>query len=121
MDFSQLAPEGIGYLIASLVAAVAADFAIVKVGLDFFKPASRYAFLVGRVGKLAALAGWIVFFNRYWFPEHLSTGQPLPGWASLLQWVILGAAALLAFTTYPRYSPAPAVAASGPQKRGSHV
>ncbi len=118
MDFSRITPEGYIFLAASLVVAVVADHAIVRFGLDFAKPASRSAFVLGRVGKLAALVGWLVFFNSYWYPQHLSQDQPLPAWAVPLEWVVVAALALFAFTSYPR----PAVAAAArPVKGGSRA
>src|SRR4051812_13192388 len=102
IDFSKIPPEGYILLAVSVIAAICADYAIMKFGLDFLKPASAYAFLLGRVGKLVSFVGWVLFINNYWYPQFLGQAQPMPGFLPMVEWGLVAVMAVLAFTTYPR-------------------
>ena len=99
MDVS---PTGWIILALSLVAAVIVDLAIARFGMEIFKPPSAYIFWIGRAGKVAAALAWVSFFTGYWYPEHVSKGQPVPGMIKAAGWAVIGVLLLLAFATLPR-------------------
>ena len=74
--FAAVTPEGWGVLAALVLAAVLIDYLLVRVGLDFAKPASQYVFLVGRVGKLGSLAAFCAAFTLWWYPRYLNEIAP---------------------------------------------
>lgn len=63
------------WLAGSLLVAVLIDYAGCRLVLETVRPASVYAFWAGRAGKLAALSAWLVFFNRFWYPQFLGKGE----------------------------------------------
>ena len=121
MDFSNVTNEGWIYLGASIVIAIIADYAVLKIGLDFFRPASRYVVWMARLGKLAAVIGWMLFFNGYWYPTFLGEeGMPLPSYVNITEWAVLGIMLLVAIVSFPRVSAgAQKIAPAG--KREIHV
>jgi len=115
-DFNLITPEGYVFLALSLVGAIFLDWAVVKFGLDFLRPASAYVFLIGRAGKLVSFIAWFLFVSSYWYPHYLSQDQPIPGLYTAVGWGLVALMAILAFTTLPRMPqtiPAP--------KKGPHV
>jgi hypothetical protein len=104
IQFENIPPEGYVYLAVSVVVALFVDYAVVRFGLDFLKPATRSVFWLGRVGKLVSFTGWVLFLNNYWYGTYLEPGKPVPSMISAAEWAIVGLMLLFAFTTYPRAS-----------------
>jgi hypothetical protein len=57
-------------------------------------------FLVGRAGKLGALAAFCATFTLWWYPRYL--GEPAPAMLANMQWAGGVALALLSIALLPR-------------------
>ncbi len=90
------------WLGASLLGAVLLDFVVVRILLDLVRPTTAYVFWIGRAGKLVALLGWCVFFNRFWYPTYLGQGAAAPPMLGAIEWAVAGIMILLAATSLPR-------------------
>lgn len=112
MDFSLVPPFAWGILAVSIVLAIVLEGALVQIMLEVVKPVSKYVFIVARIGKLAAMVGWFVFFNLYWFQTYLANDRPMPTYIPLIEWVFVGIFIVLAFTTMPRLQARAVAAAS---------
>jgi hypothetical protein len=91
-----------GILAGSLLVAVIVDWAVVQLLLEFLKPTSAYVFWIGRAGKIAAVVAWVLFFNEFWYPQFVSSVQPVPGWGTALEWGLVAVLGIAAFATLPR-------------------
>ena len=96
-------PIGWAILAASVLLAVLADYGIVRLMLEFLRPASAYVFWAGRAGKVGALVAWVLFFNEFWYPQFLGQGvQSVPSVVSMAEWTVIIALFLAAAVSAPR-------------------
>jgi len=94
-------PARWAFLVGAVVGMLLVDHMMVQFLLQFLKPTSKYAFVIGRVSKFVALTAFFVFLNSFWLPNFFPTQAKLP----VVRWSefgVLGAMALLALTSYPR-------------------
>lgn len=113
-------PEGWGVLALLVLAAVLIDYVLVRVALDFAKPATQYVFLVGRVGKLGSLAAWCAGFTLWWYPRYLS--ETAPQMLINMETAIWIALALLSVAVMPRMpKPRPETASEAARPGGIHA
>ncbi len=110
MDFSLVPPFAWGILAASVVLAFVLEGALVQIMLEVVRPVSKYVFIVARLGKVAALVGWFAFVNLYFYPTYLANDRPMPSYIPLVEWILVGIMAVLAFTTMPKLNRAAAAA-----------
>jgi hypothetical protein len=95
-----LSPEAWGWLAGSVVVALILDAALMRVLLEALKPTSAYAFWIGRASKLAAVAAWFFYLDRFWFPSQAA--QDPPALLMAAEWGLWLALLLLAVVTVPR-------------------
>ncbi|MCC2671902.1 MAG: hypothetical protein K0Q72_4373 [Armatimonadetes bacterium] len=97
-----LQPIAYAWLALAFLIAVVVDFVVVRILLDFLRPTSAYVFWIGRAGKIAGLAAWVLYVNMFWYPQYLGAGAPMPQLISVAEWSCVGVLAFVALATQPR-------------------
>ena len=97
-----LQPIAYAWLALAFVLAVVVDYAVVRILLDFLRPTSAYVFWIGRAGKIAGLAAWVIYINHFWYPNFLGNGLPMPQLISVAEWSAVGVLGFMALASQPR-------------------
>jgi hypothetical protein len=97
-----LPPIAYAWLALAFLIAIVVDYAVVRILLDFLRPTSAYVFWMGRAGKVAGLAAWVLYINHFWYPQFLGAGTPMPQLISVAEWSAVGVLAFVAVATQPR-------------------
>lgn len=98
-----LPSEAYAWLAGSFVVAILVDCVVVRLLFEVLKPASAYVFWIGRMGKLAGLIAWMIFFNRLFYARYLlAGGQEVPQMINLIEWSVIAVTAVVAVATHPK-------------------
>lgn len=86
----------------SFALAVVVDLAVVRLLMEFLRPTSAYVFGMGRLGKVMGAVAWVLYINRFWYPQFPGKGQTAPQLIHALEWGVVAVVVMIAVATYPR-------------------
>ena len=98
-----ISTDGYIALGVSLLVAMLLDFTVLRLFVQFLRPASVYLFWGGRAGKLIAATAWLLYFTSSWYPMFAHTEAP-PAVGGV-GWVVIAALVVLAAISFPRNRP----------------
>ena len=99
-----ISSDGYIALGVSVLVAMLLDFTVLRLFVQFLRPASVYLFWAGRAGKLVAATVWLLYFTGSWHPMFAGT-EASPAVGSV-GWVVIAVLVVLAAVSFPRNRPA---------------
>ncbi len=98
-----ISSDGYIALGVSVLVAVLLDFAVLRLFIEFLRPASVYLFWGGRAGKIVAVTAWFLYVTNSWFP--MFTGAEASSTVGGAGWVVIAGMAVAAALSFPRNGP----------------